>query len=132
MDNVRAIKNDIDLAWAIGEVAIYFDNLPEPGSPEAERFDVLSDLIEVYEDRFHPVDEPEPIAMLKEFMKATGKTQSDLSLVLGSRSRASEVLNKKRPLNIDMVGRLSRTWNIPTDPLVAPYHLATGYRASRA
>lgn len=62
MDNIRPIRSDADLAWAIGEVSVYFDHPPVPGSPDADRFDVLSDLIEAYESRTVPIPLPAPIA----------------------------------------------------------------------
>lgn len=54
MDNIRPIENDDDLAWAVAQVSVYFENQPEPESPESERFNALSDLIESYERKCHP------------------------------------------------------------------------------
>lgn len=123
MENIRPIKNDTDLAWALGEVEQYFDAPPAPDSDDAARFDVLSDLIETYENRYHPIDDLDPIEVLQSFMENSGLSQVDFSVVLGSRSRASEVLNRKRALNIDMVRKISSVWHIPADNLIAPYHL---------
>lgn len=124
MDNIRPIRNDDDLHWALAEVSRYFDVQPEPGTPEANRFDVLSDLIEAYEARHHPIEAPEPIELIKAHMDMTGRTQRDLAELFGSRSRASEVLSKKRALTVDMIHRLNKEWGIPADYLVLPYHLA--------
>ncbi|MES5045656.1 type II toxin-antitoxin system HigA family antitoxin [Rhizobium nepotum] len=124
MDNIRAIRNDNDLAWAIAEVSQYFDNLPEPLSTDGMRFDILSDLIEAYEDKHYPIDAPEPIELIKAHMELTGRSQGDLATLFGSRPRASEVLNKKRALTVDMIHRLHKEWGIPADCLVEPYHLA--------
>lgn len=124
MENIRAIRNDEDLAWAIAEVSRYFDNPPPLGSPEGERFDVLSALIEAYEDRHYPIEAPDPVEVIKMHMQMTGKTQADLATLFGSRPRASEVLNKRRALTVDMVHRLHKEWGIPADCLVTPYHLA--------
>jgi len=124
MKDIRAIRKDADLAWAIAEVSRYFDNPPAPGSEDAERFDILSDLIEAYESRHYPIEAPEPIELLKAHMEMTGRTQSDLANLLGSRSRASEVLGKKRALTVDMIRRLNKEWGIPADYLVQPYRLA--------
>lgn len=123
MENIRAIRNDEDLAWAIAEVSRYFDDPPSMGSPEAERFDVLSTLIEAYEDRHYAVGAPDPIEFLKVHMEMTGRTQADLAALLGSRSRASEVLNRKRALTVEMIHRLHKEWSISSDYLVEPYHL---------
>jgi HTH-type transcriptional regulator / antitoxin HigA len=78
MDNIKPIKTDADLAWAIGEIEPYFDAPPTPGTPEADRFDVLADLIEAYENRYFPVDELEPVAMLRAFMQMTNRAKAIL------------------------------------------------------
>ncbi len=100
MDNIRAIRNDDDLAWAIAEVSEYFDNPPNPLSTDGMRFDVLSDLIEAYEDKHYPVEVPEPAELIKAHMELTGRSQGDLATLFGSRARASEVPNKKRALTV--------------------------------
>lgn len=128
MDNIRAIRNNYDLAWAIAEVSPYFDNPPERGTPEGERFDILATLIEAYEDTHYPIDAPEPVELIRSHMEMTGRTQSDLGALFGSRSRASEVLNKKRALTVDMIYKLHKEWGIPADCLVKPYHLAAQQR----
>lgn len=124
--DIRPIRNDDDLAWAIAEVSVYFEDQPEPGTPEADRFDVLSDLVEAYENKVHPIGEPEPIELLKAFMDMKGYTQSDLGELIGSRPRASEVLARKRRLSMAMVRKLNAEWKIPADPLIVPYALEVG------
>ncbi|PZM13627.1 helix-turn-helix domain-containing protein [Rhizobium tubonense] len=124
MDNIRPIRTDADLAWAISEIEPYFEMPPEAGTPEADRFDVLADLIEAYESRHFPIDDLEPIVALRAFMEMTNRSQSDLAGLLGSRSRASEILNRKRALTIEMIFRLREAWGLPADVLVRPYELA--------
>jgi HTH-type transcriptional regulator/antitoxin HigA len=121
--DVRPIRNDDDLAWAIAEVTPYFETPPAPGTPEADRFDVLSNLIEAYEDRSFDLEAEDPIAFLEAFMAMTGRTQADLARLLNSPSRASEVLHRRRALTIDMVHRLARGWGAPTAALAIPYAL---------
>ena len=128
MDNIRPLRTDEDLAWAIAEVERYFRDEPEPGTPDADRFDVLSSLIEAYEDRHYPIEAPEPVDYIKAHMAMTGKTQAELASIIGSAPRASEILNRKRALTVDMIYRLGRAWAIPADRLVAPYHLAGNAR----
>ena len=124
MDNIRPLRTDDDLVWAVSEIEQYFINEPEPGSADADRFDVLAALIEAYEDRHHAIEAPEPVDYLKAHMQMTGRTQSDLAALVGSAPRASEILNKRRALTVGMIHRISRDWNIPADALVRPYHLA--------
>ena len=123
MDNIRAIRNDEDLAWAIGEVEQYFDSPPALGTSDADRFDILSALIEAYEDRHYPIEAPEPVELIRAHMEMSGRKQSDLAELFGSKSRASEVLNRKRALTVDMIHKLNKEWGIPSDYLVQPYHL---------
>jgi len=125
MDNIRAIRNDGDLAWATGEVERYFDNPPALGTQDADRFDILSALIEAYENRHYSIEAPEPVELIKAHMKMSGRKQSDLAKLFGSKSRASEILNRKRALTVDMIHKLNKEWGIPSDCLVRPYHLVS-------
>ena len=127
MRDIRPIRNDADLAWAIAEVEQYFINEPEIGGEESDRFDLLSDLIEAYESKHHPMEPNgpmEPVAFLVAHMGNTGRTQGDLAKLFGSRQRASEVLLRKRTLSKDMIYLLNTKWHIPTDLLIVPYSLA--------
>ena len=124
MRDIRPIRSDDDLAWALAEVDPYFENEPEIGSEESDRFAVLCDLIEAYESRTIPTKPSEPITYLKNFMDMTGRTQADLGNLLGSRQRASEVMLRKRALSKEMIYLLSQQWRIPADLLIVPYPLA--------
>ncbi|WP_164729863.1 helix-turn-helix domain-containing protein [Rhodomicrobium lacus] len=123
MMDIRPIRTAEDHAWALAEIARYFEDQPAPGTPEADRFDVLADLIDAYEARHFPIEAVEPIDLLRTHMEVTGKTQTDLAALLGSRARASEVLNRRRALTVDMIHKISTGWGIPADCLVRPYHL---------
>ncbi len=122
MMDIRPLRTEIDYDWALAEVARYFAAEPAIGSAEADRFDVLSALIGNYEATAWPVNAPDPIAALREVMTTQGRTQNDLAKLLGSRSRASEILARKRPLTLAMAYELHRTWQIPAELLIAPYH----------
>jgi HTH-type transcriptional regulator/antitoxin HigA len=124
MMDIRPIRTQADLDWALAEIAPYFDNQPEPGTPEADRFDVLAELIEAYEDKHFPMPELDPIDFLRAHMEMTGRTQADLGKLLVSTPRASEILHRKRPLTVGMIHKLAKEWGIPADALVAPYHRA--------
>lgn len=122
--DIRPLKTDADYEWALAEVTRYFEQQPEPGSTEGDRFDVLSDLIAAYEERHFPLPDADPVEALRAFLEATGRTQQDLAALFGSAPRASEVLRRKRALTVDMIGKLSKEWGIPADVLVRPYRLA--------
>lgn len=118
--DVRPLANEADYDWALGEVGAYFDRQPAPGTPDAARFDVLSALIEHYEGRHWPVSPPDPVDAIQACMEWRGLTQADLAAVLGSRSRASEVLRRKRRLTLAQAVRLHREWGVPAEVLLQP------------
>lgn len=123
MHFVRPIRNNDDLSWAIGEIAQSFQNNPASGTSEADSFDVLATLIEAYENKYHPVEAPDPIEVLLQHMESRGYSRSDLGKVVGSLPRSSEILNRKRALNVRMIRDISGAWGVPADPLIAPYHI---------
>jgi len=116
--DVRPIRNEADYDWALQQVSGYFENPPAKGSPSGDRFEVLLALIAVYEDEHYPMPIVDPVDMLKYQMQLKGRSQSDLATVLGSRARASEVLNRKRPLTLEMIARLRKEWGISADLLI--------------
>lgn len=124
MENIRPIRTEDDYKWALDEITRYFDREPEVGSPDGDRFDVLATLIENYEDKHYPIVAPDPVSAIRAHMKMADLQQAALARILGSRSRASEVLSRKRPLTIEMIQKINREWRIPADILIQPYHLA--------
>ena len=119
---IRPIRTNDDLTAALARIDALWGK--EPGTPEGDELDILVDLVEHYESKHFPVEPMEPIDLLRAHMETTARTQADLAALLGSRPRASEVLNRKRALPVDMSYRLSSEWHIPADCLVKPYHLA--------
>ncbi len=126
MIDVRPLRNEEDYDWALAEIARHFDDQPEVGSADGDRFEVLATLIEAYEDRHYPITAPDPVSAIKAHMEMRGLPQSALAEVLGSAPRASEILNRRRALTMDMIVRLHDAWHIPADILIRPYHLADG------
>ncbi|GAB0116386.1 helix-turn-helix domain-containing protein [Acidisoma sp. 7E03] len=118
--DVRPIRTEADYEWALQEISPYFDTEPQPGTPEADRFDVLAALIEGYERQHHAISAPEPVAVVRFYMEQNGLGQADLAAVLGSRSRASEFLSGRRGLSLTMIGAIRAAWGIPADFLIAP------------
>jgi HTH-type transcriptional regulator/antitoxin HigA len=125
--DVRPIRTYADYQWALAEVERYFEHQPVPGTPEGDRFEVLADLVEAYENRHWPIEAPTPIEALRAFMDMRNLQQGDLAELLGSKSRASEVLSGDRRLSLEMVRRISASWHIPADVL-----LGIGLNASDA
>ena len=124
----RPIRTEAEYKAALVEIETFFEDEPKKGTAEADRFDLLALLIEAYEEQHHPIGPPHPVEMIRHRMRTAGYTQADLADVLGSRARASEVLQKKRRLTLRMIWKLSREWKLPAETLITPYALS-GKRA---
>ena len=94
-----------------------------PGTAAADRFDVLSVLIEKFEDAHFSVPQADPIEVLEFAIQSMGRTQAEPAAILGSPSRASEILNRKRRLHLDMIRKVSQAWKLPIDALTDDYAL---------
>ena len=123
MMDIRPIRNEADYDWALAEIEPYFGKEPDPGSAEADRFDILAALIEAYENRVWPISAPDPVAAIVAWMDEHGLDQAALGRLLGSRSRASELLRRKRPLTLGMAQAINAQWGIPAEILIQPYAL---------
>lgn len=117
--NVKPIKTKKDYEQALERLEIIFD--AKKGTPEGDELEILGILINQYEDEYFPVDLPDPIEAIKFRMEQLGYTQNDLAKVVGLKSRASEILNKKRKLSLEMIRQLHEKLNIPTDVLIQAY-----------
>lgn len=93
------------------------------GSADADALDILTLLIADYEAKHFPIADPDPIQFLEYIMESHGLTRKDLEPYLGSRARVAEVLNRARPLTLEMIRRLSEGLGLPADILVQRYSL---------
>ena len=119
---IRPIRTEADYDWALAEIEAYFRKEPKRGTPEADRFDVLAAMIEAYEAKHWPIDPPDPVEAISYRMTLSGYSQSDLAKLIGSRSRASEIMGRKRPLTMEQAWKLHQHWQIPAEVLLRPYH----------
>src|ERR1051326_5847919 len=119
--NIRPIRTDADYNWALKEIEQYFEHKPKRGTPAADRFDVLATLIEAYEEKYWPIDPPDAVEAIRFRMEQSGLSQTDLARLIGSRSRASEILRRKRPLTLEQAWTLHREWHIPAEALLRPH-----------
>jgi HTH-type transcriptional regulator/antitoxin HigA len=117
---VRPVRSEADYDAALIEIERYFDKPPKPGTPAADRFDLLALVIEDYERKNWPIDPPNPVDAIRYRMETGGFTQADLGRLLGSRQRASDVLSRKRRLTMPMAWKLYREWDIPAEALIRP------------
>lgn len=118
MMDVRPIRTKADYEWALKEIEPYFASEPEPDSPDSDRFDVLATLIEAYENKTVEMPAVTPLDMLRFAIDTLGHTQAELAGILGSRSRASEVLNGKRSLTVDQIRAVAQAWRLPVEALM--------------
>lgn len=116
MNTIKPIRTEADYDWALSEIDRLMD--AEPGSQEGDRLDILVTLVEAYEAQHWRIDPPDPIEAIKLRMQQHGLTRQDLEKVLGSKSRVSEVLNRKRALTLEMIRRLHKLWGIPAESLI--------------
>ena len=112
----RLLKTEQDYRQALAEIERLWN--AEPESEDADRLELLSLLVEAYEERVHPISPPDPIDAITFRMEQKGLSTSDLSRILGSRSRASEVLRRKRGLSLAMIRRLHTKLGIPAEVLI--------------
>ena len=97
----------------------------ERGTPKGDELEVLTLLVEAYEEAQYPIDNPDPIDFLKDVMEFRGFVQKDLAQLLNSRPRASEILNRQRPLTLSMIRLISQAWQVPVEPLIREYDVAS-------
>ncbi|WFU14019.1 XRE family transcriptional regulator [Bradyrhizobium sp. CB3481] len=116
----RPLRSEADYDEALAEIERYFEMEPKPGTPEADRFDLLALIIEDYERKRWPIEPPSTIDAIRYSMEMGGYTQADLGRLLGSRQRASDILARKRRLTMGMAWKLHREWGIPAEALIAP------------
>ena len=116
---IKPIKTEQDYNQALERLEVIFD--AKKGTKEGDELEVLGILIEKYEDVHFPIDLPDPIEAIKFRMEQMNYSQNDLAKVIGRKSRASEILNKKRKLSLEMIRNLHETMKIPTEVLIQPY-----------
>ena len=122
--DIRPIQTDEDHRAALAEIDASW-GAPE-GTEEGDKLDVLVALVELYEARRWPIEADrsfDPIEVLRYAIEELGHSQGELAKLLGSRSRASEILSRRRPLTVDMIHKIAEAWKIPADLLVRPYRL---------
>ena len=116
---IKPIKTENDYCQALKRLETIFD--AKKGSSQGDELEILGILIDNYENKYFPIGLPDPIEAIKFRMQQMGYNQNDLANIIGLKSRASEILNRKRKLSLEMIRQLHERLNIPTDVLVQPY-----------
>ena len=120
--NIKPIHSEKDYDAMLARIESLFD--AEPGTAESDELDVLFLIVEDYESKRYPIEPLDPVDFIKYTMELRGEGQKELSKLLNSRSRASEILNRKRPLTLDQIRTISRAWNVPAEAMIQEYELS--------
>jgi HTH-type transcriptional regulator/antitoxin HigA len=116
---IRPIRTKADHRAALKEIERLMD--AKPGTPAGDRLDVLATMVEHYESQHEPIEPPNPVDALLYHMESRGLERRDLEPYLGSRARVAEVLNRRRPLTIEMIRKLHAGLGISAEVLIRPY-----------
>ncbi|MCJ2142422.1 type II toxin-antitoxin system HigA family antitoxin [Methylobacterium sp. E-066] len=118
---IRPIRSEADHRDALQEIERLWGS--PRGTPAGDKLDVLATLVEDYEERTFPIAAADPVEILHAAITDMGRSQAELARLLGSRARASEILSRKRPLNLAQIRAISEAWHLPIALLAAPYRL---------
>lgn len=116
---IKPIKTENDYKLALERMEVIFDS--KKGTLEGEELEILGILIDNYENEKFPIGFPDPIEAIKFRMDQLGYNQTDLAKILGLKSRASEILNKKRKLSLELIRKINESLHIPTSVLIKAY-----------
>jgi HTH-type transcriptional regulator/antitoxin HigA len=114
--NIKPIRNESDLRRALSRIDKIID--AKSGTPEFDELEVLSTLVEAYENLHHEIEPPDPVEAIKFRMEQQGLRNTDLAPIMGGKNRVSEVLSRKRPLSLGMIRRLHKSLRIPYESLM--------------
>jgi len=114
--NIKPVKTKTDYNAALKMIDVLWD--AKPNTPEGDMLDILTTLVEIYEQKHFNISPPDPVEAIKFRMEQLGLKQSDLAEALGGRNRVSEILNRKRNLTVAMMRELHNKFNIPAESLL--------------
>jgi len=117
--NIKPIKNEEDYIQTLNYIEKLMD--AKPNTPQMDELEVLTTLVEAFEEQHYKIEAPDPIEAIKFRMEQEGLKQKDLVTIVGSKSRVSEILNRKRKLTIEMIRNLHKQLHIPVESLFLDY-----------
>ncbi len=117
--NIKPIRTKKDYEHSLARLEVIFD--AKKGTEKGDEVEILGMLIENYEKLKFPIGYPDPVEAIKFRMEQLGYNQTDLAKVVGLKSRASEILNRKRKLSLEMIRQIHDRLNIPTEVLIQAY-----------
>jgi HTH-type transcriptional regulator/antitoxin HigA len=116
--DIKPIKTEADYQAALKEIESLM--MAAIDTPEGEKLDVLTTLVEAYEAKHFPMDLPDPVEAIKFEMDRRGLTVKDLEPLIGKSNRVYEILNYKRSLSLKMIWKLHEGLGIPAESLIKP------------
>jgi HTH-type transcriptional regulator/antitoxin HigA len=116
--HLSPIRTETDYETVLERIDVLMDLEPEIGSREGDELEILALLVEKYEEQHWQIVNPDPIEAIKYRMEEMGLKQKDLVSIIGSKSKVSEVLNRKIGLSLSMISNLSSQLHIPLEVLV--------------
>lgn len=121
--DIRPIKTEKEYEAVLARIESLGD--PKPGTKKGDEFEILCILIEKYETEHYHIAPPDPVEAIKFRMEQMGYKPKDLERIIGSKSRVSEVLKRKRKLSLSMIRKINEELHISADILVQDYKLAS-------
>lgn len=118
---IKPIKTDTDYQSALNDIENLFD--AAPGTPDGDRLEVLTTLVDAYEEQNHPIPLPDPIEAIKYYMESRRLSRRDLERYIGNGEKVDNILDRKVALTIDMIRKLHSRLGISADILIQPYSL---------
>lgn len=114
--DIKPIKTELDYQTALDNILQLFD--AKPNTPEGDKLEILTTLVQVYEEEHYPIDFPDAVDALNYWMESRGLQRKDLQVFIGTRARISEILNRKRELTLTMIRKLNEGLKIPAELLI--------------
>ncbi|EQA35120.1 toxin-antitoxin system, antitoxin component, Xre family [Leptospira inadai serovar Lyme str. 10] len=118
---IKPIKSAKDHDLALKEIEKLWNS--KKNTPEYDKLDILITLVDSYENKHFPIESPDPIEAIKSVMQEKNLKNVDLGNWIGGRSRATEVLSKKRKLTLEMIRKINKYLGIPTEILIKDYKI---------
>jgi len=118
---IKPIKTRTDHRMALAEIERLFD--AKPNTPEGDRLEIWATLVAAYEERHFPIPPPDPIDAIRYHLESRGLPERELEPLLGGPARVRQILQRNRPLTMEMIRRLRDGLGISADLLIQPYEL---------
>lgn len=122
---INPIKTELDYQNALKQIEKLFD--AKPNSPECDRLDILTTLVEAYEQKHYFIEVPDAISAILYYLETRGLSKKDLKTIIGNEEQVKAILNKQQPLTLEIIRRLNQSLGIPAEILIQPYSLVDNY-----